>query len=205
MPKKHDLSDKQKRFVHEYLVDSNATQAAIRAGYSKKTAYTIGAENLRKPQIAQAIAELTRPVLEKAKVTGARVLEELALVAFVRLGDYVKDGQLDFERFAREQPAALHEISAEVIDITEGKRRRSATIKRRVKVHDKLEALSYLGRHFKLFATDVAAGDVPRTKLPDAPAAPRKIHEFTTEELRRIVQEGRAQKPAAPERRRAKR
>lgn len=49
------LTPKQKRFVAEYLVDLNATAAAIRAGYSKKTAEVIGYENLRKPQIAQAV------------------------------------------------------------------------------------------------------------------------------------------------------
>lgn len=50
-----DLTDKQKRFVDEYLIDCNATQAAIRAGYSKKTADAIGRENLRKPRISEAI------------------------------------------------------------------------------------------------------------------------------------------------------
>lgn len=51
------LTDKQQRFVDEYLIDLNATQAAIRAGYSEKTANEIGAENLAKPSIAKAIAE----------------------------------------------------------------------------------------------------------------------------------------------------
>ena len=49
------LTNKQKKFISEYLVDLNATQAAIRAGYSPKSAYAIGVENLRKPQIAEAI------------------------------------------------------------------------------------------------------------------------------------------------------
>lgn len=51
------LTPKQARFVDEYLVDFNATQAAIRAGYSEKTAYSIGWENLRKPEIKKAISE----------------------------------------------------------------------------------------------------------------------------------------------------
>ena len=49
------LNDKQRRFVEEYLIDLNATQAAIRAGYSAKTAHSIGEENLRKPEIKSAI------------------------------------------------------------------------------------------------------------------------------------------------------
>ena len=51
------LTPKQQRFVEEYLVDLNATQAAIRAGYSEKTAFQIGPENLKKPKIAEAVAE----------------------------------------------------------------------------------------------------------------------------------------------------
>ena len=55
-----DLTQKQQRFVDEYLVDLNATQAAIRAGYSQKTAYSIGAENLQKPLMRTAIAARQR-------------------------------------------------------------------------------------------------------------------------------------------------
>lgn len=51
------LTEKQKIFADEYLIDLNATQAAIRAGYSKKTAYRTGADNLRKPQIQEYIEE----------------------------------------------------------------------------------------------------------------------------------------------------
>ena len=51
------MTDKQKRFCDEYLVDFNATQAAIRAGYSNKTAYSIGDENLRKPELEKYIDE----------------------------------------------------------------------------------------------------------------------------------------------------
>jgi phage terminase small subunit len=55
--KKGRLTPKQERFVQEYLVDLNATQAAIRAGYSRKTAYSIGEENLKKPDIQDFLAK----------------------------------------------------------------------------------------------------------------------------------------------------
>lgn len=61
------LTPKQKRFVEEYLVDCNATQAAIRAGYSPKTAYSIGQENLKKPEVMKAIAEKQKKVSEKTE------------------------------------------------------------------------------------------------------------------------------------------
>jgi phage terminase small subunit len=66
---KNKLTPKQERFVAEYLVDLNATQAAIRAGYSKKTAQQVGSENLSKPVIAEAIAAKTAKQLEQADFT----------------------------------------------------------------------------------------------------------------------------------------
>ncbi|MEG2433884.1 MAG: terminase small subunit [Acinetobacter sp.] len=74
------LTAKQKRFVDEYLIDSNATQAAKRAGYSEKTAYAIGAENLTKPEIAAAIAAALEALHSAAVADAAEVLEYLTAV-----------------------------------------------------------------------------------------------------------------------------
>ena len=63
------MTPKQEKFVHEYLVDLNATQASIRAGYSEKTAYSIGCENLIKPEIQQAIQEEQKTSAERNKIT----------------------------------------------------------------------------------------------------------------------------------------
>lgn len=71
------LTDKQSRFVEEYLVDFNATQAAIRAGYSVDTAYSIGWENLRKPVIAARIAELGQKTADELGMTREYVLVKL--------------------------------------------------------------------------------------------------------------------------------
>lgn len=76
------LTDKQERFVQEYLVDLNATQAAIRAGYSPETAGAIGCENLKKPNIK---ARIDREMAEISARTGAnqeRVIRELGEIAF---------------------------------------------------------------------------------------------------------------------------
>lgn len=81
------LNEKQKRFVLEYLIDLNATQAAIRAGYSKKTAYSIGQENLKKPEIQKAIQAKQNKLQNKLEITQERVLEELAQVAFSKASD----------------------------------------------------------------------------------------------------------------------
>ena len=71
------LTPKQQRFVDEYLIDLNATQAAIRAGYSEKTAYSVGHENLKKPEIQKAIEEAQEKLSNKAQVTVEMVVQGL--------------------------------------------------------------------------------------------------------------------------------
>lgn len=75
------MKDRQRQFVEEYLIDLNATQAAIRAGYSKKSAAYIGMENLRKPHIAAAIQAEMDKRSAKAELTAAYVLESIQEVA----------------------------------------------------------------------------------------------------------------------------
>lgn len=73
------MTPKQQAFVREYLIDRNATQAAIRAGYSPDTAYSIGNENLRKPEIMQAIEVLEAEHRERCNVTVEALTNELYL------------------------------------------------------------------------------------------------------------------------------
>lgn len=72
------MTPKQDAFINEYLIDKNATQAAIRAGYSKKTAYSIGEENLRKPEIALEIEAKLAVFSEKAGLSVELVMSSLA-------------------------------------------------------------------------------------------------------------------------------
>lgn len=72
-----DLTPKQQRFVDEYLIDLNATQAAIRAGYSEKTAYSIGHENLRKPEIQKAITEAQQKRAKRVELSQDYVVESV--------------------------------------------------------------------------------------------------------------------------------
>ena len=76
------LSAKQEKFCEEYLVDLNATQAAIRSGYSKKTAAVIGAENLIKPNIASKIECMRSELSKETKVSAESIIKELAKGAF---------------------------------------------------------------------------------------------------------------------------
>ena len=72
-----NLTPKQQRFVEEYLIDLNATQAAIRAGYSEKTAKVIAAQNLSKLNVQEAIEDARKEVSEKALITTEMVVKGL--------------------------------------------------------------------------------------------------------------------------------
>lgn len=88
------LTNKQERFIEEYLIDLNATQAAIRAGYSEKTAKSIGQENLTKPDIQECIQKRMDDQSARTEITGDRVLKALADIAYtdddIRLGDRIR-------------------------------------------------------------------------------------------------------------------
>ena len=137
------LTDKQRAFVAEYLVDLNATQAAIRAGYSAKTAGAIGDENLRKPAIAKAVELEQAKRAERTELTQGRVLEELKRIAFGDLRDAVVWGPsgielVDSAALTDAQAAAISEIGETVT-----KEGGSTRIKR----HDKVKALELIMRH----------------------------------------------------------
>jgi phage terminase small subunit len=105
------LTPKQELFVQEYLIDLNATQAAIRAGYSKRTAGAIGDENLRKPEIAAALAAAQQKRAERTEITQDRVLQELARIAFFDLRKlYREDGSLK----------AMHELDDDAAAVLAG-------------------------------------------------------------------------------------
>lgn len=80
------LTDKQRRFVSEYLIDLNATQAAIRAGYSAKTAGRIGGENVQKPEIQKAISEAILKRQERTELTAEEVIADLREVRDICMG-----------------------------------------------------------------------------------------------------------------------
>lgn len=74
---RHGLTRKQERFCREYLIDHNATQAAIRTGYSKETARQIGSENLSKPNISKRIEHLERQLGESVNISRAEIRRDL--------------------------------------------------------------------------------------------------------------------------------
>lgn len=77
------LTEKRQRFVDEYIVDLNATRAAIRAGYSSKTAESQGARLLRNAKVQEAVRNAQRNRQERTRVTADHTVREIARVAFV--------------------------------------------------------------------------------------------------------------------------
>lgn len=149
------LTPKQARFVAEYLIDLNATQAAIRAGYSAKTAGAIGAENLTKPEIAEAVAAGKAKQLAAADLTAARVLEEFRRLAFVDLrGFFDADGNLKpVAELTPEQGSAL--AGLEVIKKNAEAGDGVIDTVHKFKVWDKTRTLESLAKHFGLLTEKV--------------------------------------------------
>jgi phage terminase small subunit len=156
---KRRLSRKQKLFVDEYLVDFNATQAAIRAGYSPTSARTTASQNLRKAAVKEAIAEVSAPRLAALELSAEEVLGELARVARANLLDYMRFDdrgmpEVDLSGLTRDKAAAIRAIEVEAFG--EGNREGRRI---RFKMHDKLAALDRLARHYGLFRESVSPAD----------------------------------------------
>jgi len=151
----YGLSPKHRRFCEEYLKDLVGAKAAIRAGYSAKTAYQQGYALLRKPEIAEAIAELVQERSERTQITADMVLRKLARVAFGNIYDFMRVGEngdpyIDFSNLTREQATALSEFTVANFKVGRGKDARQVR-RVRVKTHDKIRALIALGKHLGLF------------------------------------------------------
>lgn len=182
------LNLKQQRFVAEYLVDKNATQAAIRAGYSKRTAYSQGQRLLKKVEIAALVAEKAEKQLDKIEITAERILRELALLGFANMKDYMRVGSdgdpyLDFSALSRDQAAALTEVTVE--DFKDGRGDDARDVRRvKFKLADKRAALVDLGRHLALFTDKVQHGADPAlTEAITKAMTPKKAAETFRDEL----------------------
>lgn len=140
------LTKKQLLFVDEYLIDLNATQAAIRAGYSVDSARDIGCENLTKPNIQQAIA---KAMAERSKRTGVnqdRVVLELAKIAFVKMTDIVNDEGEIRPDATDDDLACIESVKYKRSDSDTG-----SSEEREVKIASKLKALELLGKHLGMW------------------------------------------------------
>ena len=153
------MTPKMQKFVDEYLVDLNATQAAIRAGYSKKTAYSIGVSNLKKPEIQAAIQKRQKSAAEKLEITRAcpertrfdRLREGYRLLTIQGGHVLIKDS----DDVAADKLAALASVKEGMYGVE-------------VKLADKARALEMLGKYLGLFDGTNPEGDTQKNNLFEA-------------------------------------
>lgn len=141
------LTPKQRAFCEQYSIDKDATAAAIRAGYSRKTAYQIGFENLQKPAVRKYVDKLLEEAAAKAGLKAEDVINELRKLSFYNMRSFV-DGN--------NQIKSLHdlpeELTAAVISIRNTYTRKGMQVE--LKLADKKGALESLGRHLGIFEKD---------------------------------------------------
>lgn len=166
------LTEKQNRFCDEYLIDLNATQAAIRAGYKKGTAYSQGQRLLKNVEVQNKIALNKKTLAERVGITQERVVKELSYIAFSKASDYAKvvekevvketeDGVIIPALDADGNPMTYRTVEPILTDeLTEEQKRAIAVIKKgrdgfEIKPYDKLRALELLGKHLGMFKDKV--------------------------------------------------
>ncbi|NGP62694.1 terminase small subunit [Paenibacillus thiaminolyticus] len=186
------LTAKQKAFVQEYLIDLNATQAAIRAGYSAKTARKIGAENLTKPDIQKAIQEAMERREKRTEITQDRVLQELAKIGFADIKSYLsfrtERAVVGYETVDDEEVPVFG--YQDVIELKPSDQVDGAVISEvkhtkegiAFKLHDKVSALEKIGRHLGMFKDKVEHSGSMDVNNP--------MKGLTTDELRKLIRDG---------------
>lgn len=165
--KKRKLTPKQKRFVEEYLVDLNATQAAIRAGYKERTAYSQGQRLLKNVEIQNKIQEAMDKRSERTEITADMVVQQLAKIGFADIKDVVTWGEKEYTiGFNKKKGEAIKtrgvvlevrpsdEVDGTILsEISETQNHQGKKIV--VKLSDRMRALELLGRHLGMFKDNV--------------------------------------------------
>lgn len=171
------LNEMQQRFVQEYLLRPNASEAARKAGYAENSARQQGSRLLSDDDIAAAIAAGQKMVSARYDVTLDRIVGELARIGFANIDDYVSvanDGlaYVDLSATSRDMMAAVSEVTVDTYDERdpEGEDGETRTVKRvKLKLHDKRGALVDLGKHVGLGAgnggEDIAAAMLEAMRL----------------------------------------
>ena len=152
MPK---LTDRQRIFCKEYIIDFNASRAAHAAGYSTKTAAKTGSENLQKPEIQGEISRLMSSRNQRTEITADRVVQELAKIGFASiddLGKFTTEGEFLLKSSEEMNEAGKASINSVSFQSTTIDGVTTGTLK--VSRNDKIKALELLGRHVGAFNND---------------------------------------------------
>ena len=176
MKKKTDLTPKQEKFVQEYLIDLNATQAATRAGYSKNNAEVIGWQLLQKPLVSKAILEAQQKRGLKTNITQERILFELAIIAFSNMPDYMAvdedTGAVRMKGFGsmpKDASRAIESVKENRSISKDSKGDRSIIFEKfEFKLHSKIKALELLMLHLGMLGKPGNDKEADNEKVIDA-------------------------------------
>jgi phage terminase small subunit len=149
------LTLKQSRFVEEYIVDLNGKQAAIRAGYSAKTAEVQASRLLTNAKVCAAAREAMQARSRRTGITADRVVRELAALAFSNISDFIEvqsDGSIhiDLRRASRERAASVQDIILSAPAAGSDDEVRSIKLTH-IELFDKIRALDMLARHLGMY------------------------------------------------------
>ena len=180
------LTVKQKRFVDEYLVDFNGTQAAIRAGYATRSAEVTAAKLLRNAKVQAEISRRQQDLQRRTAVSQDRVVKELMRVAFADATNYVQVQPRTIVGADGKEIVIQAVVLTATAELTDEERAAISQIKQgangiEVKMYDKLRALELLGRHIGMF------NDKLELK---ATVAENPFAGLSTDELRRLIDSG---------------
>jgi phage terminase small subunit len=149
------LTARQERFVEEFLVDLNGTQAAMRAGYSTKTARSIAQENLTKPAIVTAIQKAKAKRAERVQLTADDVLNRFWDVASVSVTDFIEWTNESWRVKSSNEVPPSARAAIQSINIKQD----GSGLSISVRMHDKLRALEACGKHLGLFGPTASKGE----------------------------------------------
>ena len=141
------LTVRQKRFCHEYLLDSNGSRAAVRDGYSPRTAKQQGSFLLTKVDVRALIDELTIARTERIDFDSDRVLLELKHIATSTMADFIDDQGRLITDLSKVRPEA-----AAAVECCEESIRADGSVVRKIKLYNRVPALEKVGRHVKVWA-----------------------------------------------------
>lgn len=151
------LNDRQRQFCREYLIDLNATQAAIRAGYSEKYANTNASKLLQNTTINNYLQELKNERSQRTEITADFVLKELAAIATTKITDIVNVHNRPIEMDDGTVISVPYVEIKNTEELTEAQKASIASIKQtkhgvEIKMHDKVSTLKLIGDHLGMFA-----------------------------------------------------
>ena len=166
------MDKKAKKFCYEYVIDLNATQAAIRAGYSERSAYSTGSRLLRNAEVQELIKELQSNLKKAAGVTALKVVQEHKKIAFSSIA-HLHNTWIelkDFEALTEEEKACIKSVSTKVVKRNIGTKERPDIVDIeyvRIELYDKQKALDSIANLLGLNAPKEINQKVDIGKLSD--------------------------------------